>query len=290
MKLRGVNRMSNEVGARAARRGRGGTGDAQRASCGMPEKPDDGPELDAAVALARGLRRRARPRASGSRSSCSPPATTSRRWSTGAPAASTPAGGPRSPATSSTACSTARPSSASPTAAATSASRTDRPSVTNAHDAALRQRRRSRRGGQHAAVRSVGEHRERRHARQDRGEARPRADREGREARSRPSRSRRTSRPSRSRTTNRPTPIEQNEFFDQSDQPVRPRVESRSGFSGTRRRHVHVVGAGLPATRSLSHATTSSCAATITCRGSRRRTRGSRRCRRPRTPWRRTRR
>src|SRR6478735_8867070 len=104
----------------------------------------------------------------------------------------------------------------------------------------------------HRAAALVREHAERRHAREDRREARPRAGGERRvRGPDRPDRPERAHRPDRERGADRP---------DRKERVLRP--ERPAG--ATSAVHAQVVGAGLPATRSLSHPTTSSCAATIT--------------------------
>ena len=90
----------------------------------LPDKPDDGPELDAAVAL---LVAYVAELARAERIEKQLLATRDdvKELVYGRPSRLDRAGGPRSPAPGCTACSTARPSSASSTAAATSASKTD---------------------------------------------------------------------------------------------------------------------------------------------------------------------
>ena len=134
----------------------------------------------------------------------------------------------------------------------------------------------TRRGGQEAAVRAVGEHRERRQARQHRDERRPRADRERRVAPNRPIRSTGTTRPSRSRTTSPPTRSSRTS----SSTRASSRCDARrpSAMAGGRRglaRDAILEPLHDVVLRGDDHAA-------VRCAVVRR---GSRRCRRPRTPW-----
>ena len=155
MKLRGVNRMSSEIARRAARRGRSGAGDAG-GELRMPDKPDDGPELEAAVALLVAyVAEIARAQRIEKQLLATRDDVKALVHGRPEPPRLRLAGrGRRRP--SSAASSTARPSSASPTAAATSASRVNygEPASKRANNRAASTPERKMRGQRPGAVRT----------------------------------------------------------------------------------------------------------------------------------------